>query len=132
MRDARSATRYENPWGFGSALAAGRSTIRGVADLGERVRRAAEAWGLVVGDALVGGTMSAVFAATDSAGRDLVLKLPDAGGTADDLTGAEAAALSMWESTGASASLVDATPDALLLTPSQAGNRVAVVASRIR
>jgi len=57
-----------------------------------------------------------VFAATDITGRDLVLKLPAARGNADDLTGAEAAALSIWASTGAAVTLVDATPDALLLT----------------
>lgn len=92
-----------------------------ISDLNERVRQAAEAWGLVVGDALVGGTMSAVFAATDMAGRDLVLKLPAARANAQDLTGAEAAALSLWASTGASATLVDATPDALLLARSRPG-----------
>lgn len=95
--------------------------MTGMADLDERVRRAANAWGLMVGDALVGGTMSAVFAATDRAGRDLVLKLPAARGNADDLTGAEAAALTTWASTGASVLLVDATPDALLLTRSRPG-----------
>jgi streptomycin 6-kinase len=75
----------------------------------------------VVGEALVGGTMSAVFAATDMAGRDLVLKLPAARDNADDLTGAEAAALSIWASTGASVTLVDASPDALLLARARPG-----------
>jgi streptomycin 6-kinase len=92
-----------------------------MSDLGERVRRAAEAWGLVVGDALAGGTRSAVFAATDAAGRDLVLKLPATRDNADDLTGAEAAVLSIWASTGASVTLIDATPDALLLARARPG-----------
>ena len=92
-----------------------------ISDLDERVRQAAEAWGLVVGDALVGGTMSAVFAATDMAGGDLVLKLPAARDKVDDLTGAEAAALLLWAPTGASVSLVDATSDALLLARARPG-----------
>ena len=100
--------------GVGLTLMGGRGTMADISDLDERVRQAAEAWGLVVGDALVGGTMSAVFAATDMAGRDLVLKLPAVRDDAADLTGAEAAALSLWASTGASVTLVDATPDALL------------------
>jgi streptomycin 6-kinase len=81
-------------------LSGGCGTMTDISDLNERVRRAAEVWGLVVGDALVGGTMSAVFAATDMAGRDLVLKLPAVRDSADDLTGAEAAALSIWAPTG--------------------------------
>ena len=92
-----------------------------VVDLNERVRQAAEVWGLVVGDALAGGTMSVIFAATDMAGRDLVLKFPAARDNAADLTGAEAAALSLWASTGASVTLVDATPQALLLARARPG-----------
>ena len=92
-----------------------------ISDLNERVRRAAEAWGLVVGDALAGGTMSAVFAATDTTGRDLVLKLPAGRNNAANLTGAEAAALTLWAPTGASVTLVDATPDALLLARARPG-----------
>jgi streptomycin 6-kinase len=107
--------------GVGLTLMGGRGTMTDISDLDERVRQAAEAWGLVVGDALVGGTMSAVFAATDMAGRDLVLKLPAARDNAHDLTGAEAAALSFWAPTGASVSLVDATPDALLLARARPG-----------
>ena len=82
--------------GVGLTLMGRRGTMTDISDLDERIRQAAQAWGLVVGDALVGGTMSAVFAATDMAGRDLVLKLPTARDNADDLTGAEAAALSIW------------------------------------
>jgi streptomycin 6-kinase len=100
----------------------GRVTMATMSDLDVRVRRAADAWGLVVGDALAGGTRSAVFAATDAVGRDLVLKLPaTTGGNADDLTGAEAAVLSNWASTGASVMLVDATADALLLARARPG-----------
>lgn len=75
----------------------------------------------MVGDALAGGTMSAVFAATDAVGRDLVLKLPAIRDNANDLTGAEAAVLSIWASTGASVMLVDATADALLLARARPG-----------
>ena len=99
----------------GLTLMGGRGTMTDISDLDERVRKAADAWGLVVGDAMAGGTMSAVFDATDRAGRDLVLKLPAVRDNAADLTGAEAAALSLWALTGASVTLVDATPDALLL-----------------
>ena len=103
------------------AMTVGPGTMTDMSDLDQRVRQAAEARGLAVGEALVGGMMSAVFAATDRDSRDLVLKLPAAGGNADNLTGAEAAALTMWAATGASVSLVDATPDALLLTRARPG-----------
>lgn len=96
-------------------------TMALMVDFDERVRRAADGWGLVVGDPLAGGSRSAVFAARDLAGRDLVLKLPATGDDDDDLTGAEAAALSTWAPTGAAVTLVDATPDALLLARSRPG-----------
>lgn len=92
-----------------------------VPSLDDRLRRAAEVWGLVVGEALDGGTSSAVFAARDEAGRDLVLKLPTPFDTTPDLTTAEAAALSNWASTGATVALVDATADALLLARARPG-----------
>lgn len=92
-----------------------------VIDLDDRVSRAADYWGLKVGQALTGGTRSAVFAARDHVGQDLVLKLPAARTDTQDLTAAEAAALSSWSSTGVAVTLVDATPDALLLARARPG-----------
>lgn len=92
-----------------------------MSDIDDRVRHAAAVWGLTVGHPLPGGTRSAVFAASDEAGRDLVLKLPAARPGTDDLTAAEAAALSIWASTGAAVRLVDATADALLLVRARPG-----------
>lgn len=89
--------------------------------LDARVRRAAQTWDLIVGDALAGGSRSAVFAARDRAGRELVLKLPATQTGVDDLTGAEAAALSTWAPTRAAVTLIDATPDALLLARARPG-----------
>ncbi|GAA1436932.1 aminoglycoside phosphotransferase family protein [Microlunatus lacustris] len=92
-----------------------------VSDLEDRVWRAAERWSLLVGEPLIGGTSSAVFEARDGAGRDLVLKLAAEGSAAEDLTGAEAAALSGWVASGAAVRLVDATTDALLLARARPG-----------
>lgn len=74
-----------------------------------------------MGDALAGGSRSAVFAALDHSGRDLVLKLPATQSDVSDLTGAEAAALSIWAPTGAAVTLIDATSDALLLARARPG-----------
>lgn len=92
-----------------------------VSDMDERARRAAEHWGLAVGPALVGGTRSAVFGATDESGHDLVLKFPATRTDALDATAAEAAALRTWAETGAAITLVDATADALLLVRARPG-----------
>ena len=92
-----------------------------VSDLDDRIRRAAGTWALVVGEPLAGGARSAVFAARDQLGRDLVLKLPATQNGVEDLTGAEAAALSTWARTGAAVTLIDATPDALLLARARPG-----------
>lgn len=87
----------------------------------DRIRLAALHWNLRVGERLAGGTRSAVHAATDEFGRDLVLKLPEARTAAAGLTSMEAAALRAWERTGAAVTLVDATPDALLLVRARPG-----------
>lgn len=87
----------------------------------DRIRRAARHWKLTVGEKLAGGTRSAVHAATDELGRDLVLKLPEARTIAGGVTSAEAAALRAWSDTGASVTLIDATPDALLLVRARPG-----------
>jgi len=92
-----------------------------VSDVDDRVRRAADVWGLTVGEALAGGSRSAVFAASDEAGRDLVLKLPAARTDAQSPAAMEAAALSIWSSTRAAVTLVDATADALLLIRARPG-----------
>ncbi|SDS57664.1 streptomycin 6-kinase [Friedmanniella luteola] len=91
------------------------------ADVDDRVRRAADVWGLTVGEALAGGSRSAVFAASDEAGRDLVLKLPPARDDGRSPAALEAAALSTWSSTRAAVTLVDATADALLLVRARPG-----------
>ncbi|HEU5485912.1 MAG TPA: aminoglycoside phosphotransferase family protein [Microlunatus sp.] len=90
-------------------------------DTADRLRRAASTWHLTVGEPLAGGTSSAVFAATDEAGRDLVVKLPAARAATGNPTGDEAAALSLWASTGAVVRLVDASADALLLIRARPG-----------
>lgn len=92
-----------------------------VIDLDDRVNWAADYWGLTIGQALAGGTRSAVFAAQDLVGQALVLKLPATRTDTQDLTAAEAAALSSWSSTGVAVTLVDATPDALLLVRARPG-----------
>ena len=87
----------------------------------DRVRSAASQWGLTVGEELSGGARSAVFAATDELGRDLVLKLPARRAATGDPTQAEAAALRSWAGTGAAVELVAATVDALLLARARPG-----------
>jgi streptomycin 6-kinase len=84
-----------------------------VPDIADRTRSAVMHWQLTVGEKLAGGTCSAVYAARDEFGQDLVLKLPET--RTRDVTGAEAAALAAWAGTGAAVALVDATADALLL-----------------
>lgn len=56
----------------------------GVPSTAERVRRACDRWGLTVAETLAGGSRSAVFAATDRRGRDLV-RLPVAAAEAGRL-----------------------------------------------
>ena len=80
---------------------------------------AARRWQLQLGDPLVGGARSAVFAATDARGRDLVLKLPAAAAGSDATI--EAAALRVWAGSGAAVTLVDSTADALLLVRARPG-----------
>lgn len=92
-----------------------------VSHVGDRVRRAAAVWGLSVGEALTGGSRSAVFAAVDEAGRDLVLKLPAPRAGDTRPAADEAAALSIWSSSRAAVTLVDATADALLLVRARPG-----------
>ena len=91
-------------------------------DLDERCRAASRRWQLLLGDPLTGGTQSAVFAATDAQGRDLVLKLP-ATQAGNDRTAAEAeaAALGGWSGSGAAVTLIDSTADALLLVRARPG-----------
>lgn len=91
-----------------------------MSDLDARCHVAASHWQLRLGDPLAGGTQSAVFAATDAQGRDLVLKLP-AAQAGNDVTAAEAAALRAWAGSGAAVALVDSTADALLLVRARPG-----------
>jgi streptomycin 6-kinase len=95
--------------------------MTGVPDGSERIRAAAAHWHLTVGEPLAGGSRSAVYAAQDERGRDLVLKLPEVRSGHASETAAEAAALTAWASTGAAAGLVDATADALLLRRARPG-----------
>ena len=90
-------------------------------DIDSTVERAARHWQLTLGERLAGGTRSAVRAATDAEGRDLVLKVPEARADRSTVTAAEAAALQAWQDTGAAVSLLDATPEALLLTRCRPG-----------
>ena len=62
-----------------------------VAEVAERVRAAAH-WRLSVGEPLAGGSRSAVYAAHDERGRELVVKLPEARCDRADLTSVETAA----------------------------------------
>jgi streptomycin 6-kinase len=94
-----------------------------VSDIGERLGSAAAAWGLDIGGELAGGTSSAVFAACDTDGRDLVLKVPTQGAGGSDAARAEAAALTSWAGTGAAVRLVDSTADALLLVRARPRSR---------
>ncbi|SDE13933.1 aminoglycoside phosphotransferase family protein [Auraticoccus monumenti] len=87
----------------------------------ERVQRAADHWGLVIGEPLTGGSRSAVFAARDAGGSDVVLKLPPARGGGRGAASAEAAVLMSWAGTGAAITLLDATDDALLLERARPG-----------
>lgn len=87
----------------------------------ERVRAAAVRWQLTVGERLAGGTRSAVYAASDPAGRDLVLKVPEARSFGSDLAVVEASALRTWAPTGAAVDLVAASTDALLLARARPG-----------
>lgn len=96
--------------------------MRDVSTVEGGLRSAAARWGLTVGEALTGGSRSAVFAATDGHGRDLVLKLPRRSETDGHPTSAEAAALSAWADTGAAVHLVAASADALLLARVRPGH----------
>ena len=91
-----------------------------MSDPDKRCRTASRHWQLRLGDPLTGGTQSAVFAATDAQGHDLVLKLP-AAQAGNDATAAEAAALRAWAGSGAAVTLVDSTTDALLLVRARPG-----------
>lgn len=104
----------------GAAAAPGSIVL--VSHLGSRIRSAAKQWNLAVGEKLGGGARSAVFAATDGAGRDLVLKLPGPRADTGEVAAAEAAALAGWADTGAAVALVDATADALLLIRARPGH----------
>ncbi len=94
-----------------------------MSEVDDRVRSAASQWGLTIGDELAGGTRSAVFAATDELGRDLVLKLPALNRAHGDPTEAEAAALRSWARTSAAVDLVAVTADALLLARARPGRQ---------
>jgi streptomycin 6-kinase len=94
-------------------------------DVQDRARIAAIHWNLTVGEKLTGGSRSAVYAARDELGRDLVLKLPQTQAAAKGVTAAEAAALVAWANTGAAVALVDATADALLLVRVRPGTMLA-------
>jgi streptomycin 6-kinase len=89
-----------------------------VPEIADRIRSAAMHWHLTVGEKLAGGSYSAVHAARDEFGQDLVLKVPETRAATGDVTGAEPEALAAWASTGAAVALVDATADALLLVRS--------------
>jgi len=90
-------------------------------EIDSRIARAARHWHLTLGDRLAGGTRSAVHAATDDQGRDLVVKVPEARADQAAVVAAEAAALRAWGRTGAAVTFVDATADALLLIRSRPG-----------
>jgi streptomycin 6-kinase len=105
--------RPEGELRYGVSFPSGAVTMASVSDVDDPVRSAAVRWRLTVGERLTGGTSSAVYAASDEFGRDLVLKLPKS--SAGD-TAAEAAALAAWSGTGATVTLIAATDDALLLT----------------
>jgi len=94
-----------------------------MSEVDDRVRSAASQWGLTMGEELAGGTRSAVFAATDELGRDLVLKLPALNRAHGDPTEAEAAALRSWAGTSAAVDLVAVTADALLLARARPGRQ---------
>lgn len=70
-------------------------------DAAGRLATAAQRWSLTVGEPLPGGFRSAVYAATDATGRELVVKLAATRAEAR----AEAAALAAWAATGAAVSL---------------------------
>jgi streptomycin 6-kinase len=77
-----------------------------------RLRSCLSAWGLHAVSRLEGGFRSAVFACTTSTGKEVVVKLA---ATADEAR-AEAAALSVWDGTGATIHLIAADfPHAALL-----------------
>lgn len=94
-----------------------------MSEVDDRVRSAASQRGLTMGEELAGGTRSAVFAATDELGRDLVLKLPALNRAHGDPTEAEAAALRSWAGTSAAVDLVAVTADALLLARARPGRQ---------
>jgi streptomycin 6-kinase len=87
----------------------------------QQLTNAARYWKLTLGERLAGGTRSAVYAATDRLGRDLVVKVPQSRADAVEARAAEAAALTVWRDTGAAVLLVDATPHALLLVRARPG-----------
>jgi|GEM_PF-1643093 streptomycin 6-kinase len=89
--------------------------------LDDVVAAAARHWRLTLGEQLAGGTRSAVYAATDPGGRDVVLKVPGALTDPIGVTAAEAAALTVWRHTGAAVGLVDVTFRALLLHRARPG-----------
>lgn len=88
----------------------------------ERLQCAADHWGLEIGELMTGGSRSAVFAARDVEGRDVVLKLPPARDDGLGAASAEAAVLASWAGTGAAITLLDCTKDALLLERARPGD----------
>jgi streptomycin 6-kinase len=77
--------------------------MRGV-DVASRLSACKDRWHLEGGSRLDGGFRSDVFGCTTAAGAEVVVKLT----VADEQARAEAAALAMWEHTGASVRLIDA------------------------
>jgi streptomycin 6-kinase len=92
--------------------------------ISDRARAAAAHWSLSLGQPLVGGSRSAVYEARDSSGRDVVLKLPATRADQRNPAADEAAALACWEGAGATVTMIDATPDALLLARVRPGTRM--------
>lgn len=72
-------------------------------DLPSRLRACLEHWHLQFGNRLVGGSRCDVFTCTTSTGEEVILKLT---GTSDEAR-AEAAALIVWDGTGAAVRLID-------------------------
>lgn len=89
--------------------------------LDARIAAAIARWRLTLGEQLTGGTRSAVYAASDASGREMVLKLPATRAGTRPVTADEAAALAVWAGTGAPVRMIDCTDHALLLVRSRPG-----------